>query len=178
LINALGGLAKGWNYEAEQLIRTSSVDYTIIRPGVMMDQLPPDDKKESDVIDSSTTNGETGQTQSKGLALRDDGGDLKVLPVSYRQIADLAIDCAFRDNCQRATITAMNSSGQDATADWQTLEQVNPDRRTFPTSLIEEHKKAARVGGLSILIISGLVVQFISSLLLRLVLMVLPASST
>ena len=36
LINTLGGIAKGWNYEGEQLIRNNkSINYTIIRPGIM-----------------------------------------------------------------------------------------------------------------------------------------------
>ena len=35
LINLLGSHAKAWNYEGEQLLRASSLDYTIVRPGVM-----------------------------------------------------------------------------------------------------------------------------------------------
>jgi len=36
LINMFGNIAKGWNYEGDQLLwGKSSVPYTIIRPGVM-----------------------------------------------------------------------------------------------------------------------------------------------
>jgi hypothetical protein len=154
LINAFGGIAKGWNYEGEQLLRKSSVDYTIIRPGVLKEQL------------------EQGNDPPPQLALLDNGRDLPVTAVSYAQISQLIIQCMTLDNCKRATITAMNpvlvpknnpkqndraleSSHQN---DIQTLEQIRPDTRAFPESLIREHKQAARVGGLTILGITALLV--------------------
>jgi NAD(P)-dependent dehydrogenase (short-subunit alcohol dehydrogenase family) len=129
LINAFGGLAKGWNYEAEELIRTSAIDYTIIRPGIMkvsVDEVVPK------------------------LGFKDNGGDLKVSAVSYSQIADLSIQVTSRDNCQRSTVTAMNVQADDG-QDFLTLDQIQPDTREFPVTLLAEHKKAARVGGLAII---------------------------
>ena len=35
LINGLGSMAKAWNYEGENLLRASGLDYTIVRPGIM-----------------------------------------------------------------------------------------------------------------------------------------------
>ena len=58
MINALGCMAKAWNYEGERLLRACpDVEYTIIRPGIMNDET---------------------QLAPKALALADDGGDLKV----------------------------------------------------------------------------------------------------
>jgi NAD(P)H-binding len=148
LINALGGIAKGWNYEAEQWIRTtcqtadSNLSYTIIRPGIM-----------KEAVDGTTT--------EAPLCVLDNGGDLPVSAVSYAQIANLAIAVTRRPNCRRATITAMSSppastnDDNDTTAVRRTrsytLDEVQPDTRSFPTSLIKQHKQAARVGGLAIL---------------------------
>jgi hypothetical protein len=128
LINALGGIAKGWNYEAEVLIRSSAINYTIIRPGVMKDH-----------VDEDAT-----------LGLKDNGGDLKVSAVSYSQIAHLAIQTATRDYCKRSTITAMNVEATDDQGSL-TLDQVQSDTRVFPETLLAEHKKAARAGGLAII---------------------------
>ena len=64
LINALGGIAKGWNYEGEQLIRSQqSVKYTLIRPGIMKESIA-DDKHPSSLSSSDTV-----------LGLRDNGND-------------------------------------------------------------------------------------------------------
>jgi nucleoside-diphosphate-sugar epimerase len=148
LINALGGIAKGWNYEAEQWIRAtcrnsdSNLSYTIIRPGVM-----------KEAVDSTTTTTEP----QPPLCILDNGGDLPVSAVSYTQIADLAIAVTQRPNCRCATITAMSvppplpSDGDAGPTRSYTLDEVQPDTRTFPTSLIDKHKQAARVGGLAIL---------------------------
>lgn len=149
LINALGGLAKGWNYEGEQLLRKSKVDYTIIRPGIMKETLS--DKE-----------------ASSEYGLKDNGQDMKVTAVSYRQIADLMVQSLDYSNCARSTLTAMNvpkeeqsdsTSGGDSCAASSyapLLQQVKPDSRAFPDSLIQEHRKAARVGGLILLGFMGL----------------------
>lgn len=132
LINALGGLAKAWNYEGEQLLRrNTNLDYIIIRPGVMKERL--------EMADTNNYRG-----------LRDNGEDMKVTPVSYSQIAELAVQSLdYPNNCRRTTLTAMNvPSGASSYA--PLLEQVQPDRRAFPESLFDEHRKAARVGGLAI----------------------------
>jgi nucleoside-diphosphate-sugar epimerase len=165
LINALGGMAKAWNYEAEQLIRSSNsnIDYTIIRPGILNDTV--------DEAEGAAT-----------LGFLDNGGDLPVTAVSYAQIANLVIDVAKRDNCQRATITAMNikkpaststGSGDKNGKDekvvvYQTLDQVQPDSRTFPATLLQEHKRAARVGGIAIIVTTLLLANLVASLVLRL----------
>lgn len=70
LINLLGSMAKAWNYEGENLLRASRVDYTIVRPGIM-------------------SPGATLEPAS--LALADNGGDLKVSPIPHAAIADLCV---------------------------------------------------------------------------------------
>eukprot|EP00584_Thalassiosira_punctigera_P022923 CAMPEP_0172552374 /NCGR_PEP_ID=MMETSP1067-20121228/44570_1 /TAXON_ID=265564 ORGANISM="Thalassiosira punctigera, Strain Tpunct2005C2" /NCGR_SAMPLE_ID=MMETSP1067 /ASSEMBLY_ACC=CAM_ASM_000444 /LENGTH=157 /DNA_ID=CAMNT_0013340343 /DNA_START=549 /DNA_END=1022 /DNA_ORIENTATION=- len=122
----LGHMAKGWNYEGEQLLRTSDVDYTIIRPGVMgKDDIPSE----------------------KVLALVDNGQDLPVTPVTHSIIAGLCVECLDYPNAARSTLTAMNveaGTGEDSYA--PLLAKVKSDTKKFPTSLIDEHKKAARNG--------------------------------
>ena len=134
LINMLGYMAKGWNYESEALLRQSGLDYTIIRPGVMMDD-------------------DTIGLVNKGL--KDNGGDLKVTKVSYLQIAQLIVGCLEYDNCKKSTLTAMNVEkdedveGEDiyGVEDYSTLlAMVKPDSREFPSTLIELHKWGARLG--------------------------------
>lgn len=126
LINMLGNMAKGWNYEGEQLLRDSGVDYTIVRPGVMgKDDIP------------------TG----KVLALADNGQDLKVSAVTHSQIADLCVSCLDYSNAARTTLTAMNveeGTGEESYA--PLLEKVKADTRVFPKSLLEEHQRGARIG--------------------------------
>jgi hypothetical protein len=156
LINTLGGIAKGWNYEGEQFIRNQTeIRYTIVRPGVMqpIETLPLD---------------------GNVLGLRDNGNDMKVSVVSYTQIAQLLRQVLLYENCFRTTLTAMNvpvvasphsishHAGGDPTTttttttmSYQTIAQVQPDTRAFPPSLIAEHKKAARVGGISMLLLMG-----------------------
>jgi hypothetical protein len=87
------------------------------------------------------------------LGVADNGGDLPVTAVSYADIANLAISVtdSNRSNCQRSTLTAMMVDSVKANA--YSLDAVQPDSRTFPASLIQEHKRAARVGGLVILTI-------------------------
>ena len=126
LINMLGNMAKAWNYEGEQLLRTSGVDYTIIRPGVM---------------------GRNDIPTNKVRALADNGQDLKVTAVTHSQIAELCCDCLGYDNAAKSTLTAMNvdeGSGEDSYA--PLLEKVKPDSRKFPSTLLEEHKRGARNG--------------------------------
>eukprot|EP00580_Thalassiosira_gravida_P008482 CAMPEP_0201640846 /NCGR_PEP_ID=MMETSP0493-20130528/22797_1 /ASSEMBLY_ACC=CAM_ASM_000838 /TAXON_ID=420259 /ORGANISM="Thalassiosira gravida, Strain GMp14c1" /LENGTH=335 /DNA_ID=CAMNT_0048114623 /DNA_START=56 /DNA_END=1063 /DNA_ORIENTATION=+ len=126
LINMLGNMAKAWNYEGEQLLRTSGVDYTIVRPGVMgKDDIPT----------------------NKVLALADNGGDLKVTPVTHSQIASLCVKCLLYPNAAKSTLTAMNvEEGTGEESYGPLLAEVESDTRDFPTSLVSEHKKAARNG--------------------------------
>ena len=127
LINMLGHMAKAWNYEGEQLLRTSGVDYTIVRPGVMgRDDVP---------------------TGGRVLALADNGRDLPVTAVTHSQIAGLCVDCLDYPNTSRSTLTAMNvasGTGEDSYA--PLLAGVKSDTRSFPTTLLSEHKKAAQIG--------------------------------
>ena len=122
----LGNMATLWNYEGEQLLRNSGVDYTIVRPGVMgRDDIP----------------------SGKVLALADNGGDLKVTAVTHSQIAGLCVDCLGYPNAAKATLTAMNvepGMGEESYA--PLLAKVASDTRAFPTTLLEEHKKGARNG--------------------------------
>lgn len=126
LINMLGHMAKGWNYEGEQLLRNSDVDYTIVRPGVMgRDDIP----------------------KGKVLALGHNGQDLPVSAVTHFQIADLCVNCLDYPNAARTTLTAMNveeGNGEESYA--PLLKKVQADTRVFPTTLIEEHKRGARIG--------------------------------
>jgi nucleoside-diphosphate-sugar epimerase len=126
LINMLGNLAKGWNYEGEQLLRVSDVDYTIVRPGVMgKDDIP----------------------KGKVLALADNGQDLPVSAVTHSQIADLCVSCLDYPNAARSTLTAMNvESGTGEESYAPLLERVKTDTRVFPQTLLEEHKRGARIG--------------------------------
>jgi NAD(P)-dependent dehydrogenase (short-subunit alcohol dehydrogenase family) len=147
LINALGALAKAWNYEGEQLLRSSGMDYIIIRPGVMKDS-----------VEENTRYG-----------LRDNGEDMKVTSVSYHQIAALAIQSLEYSNCRRATLTAMNDADGGETSYAPLLARVQPDRRVFPVSLLEEHRKAARVGGLTIVTVLVWMAQATVKVVLHLV---------
>mmetsp|Transcript_9996 Transcript_9996/g.17354 ORF Transcript_9996/g.17354 Transcript_9996/m.17354 type:complete len:333 (-) Transcript_9996:298-1296(-) len=126
LINMLGNMAKAWNYEGEQLLRTSGVDYTIVRPGMMgKDDIPTD----------------------KVMALADNGQDLPVTAVTHAQIAGLCVNCLDYPNAARSTLTAMNveaGTGEDSYA--PLLAKVKYDTKEFPKSLLSEHKKAARNG--------------------------------
>ena len=141
----LSGIAKGWNYEGEQLLRTQPhtpgrnvVEYTIVRPGIMMQS----------IRNSSSKDVDSGGGEGKVLGLKDNGGDMKVTPVSYDQIADLCIESLTYDNCARSTLTAMNveeGTGERAYAGLL-LEGVTEDSRVFPVSLIRDHKMGARIG--------------------------------
>lgn len=126
LINMLGNMAKAWNYEGEQLLRTSGVDYTIIRPGIMgRDDIPT----------------------NKVRALADNGQDLKVTAVTHSQIAELCCGCLNYSNAAKSTLTAMNveeGSGEDSYA--PLLAKVKADTREFPKTLLEEHQRGARNG--------------------------------
>jgi NAD(P)H-binding len=154
LINALGGIAKGWNYEGEQLIRSQqSVKYTIIRPGIMKESIAEDQHAPS---------------SSVVLGLRDNGNDMKVSVVSYEQIANLTIQVLSRMNCHRTTLTAMNVN-TTTTTEYQSIDEVQQDTREFPESLIEEHKKAARVGGLAILCFGFVTLNAAIAILLKII---------
>jgi len=125
LINMLGNMAKAWNYEGEELLRQSGLNYTIIRPGIMSTEPCP----------------------GKVKALKDDGQDLPVSKVSYDQIASLVVECLDYDNAAKSTLTAMNvEDGQGEETYAPLLKLVQPDRRNFPSSLLAEHKNAARLG--------------------------------
>lgn len=136
VINMLGYMAKGWNYESEALLRSSGLDYTIIRPGKLVD----DD--------------EIGK-MNKGL--KDNGGVMKITKVSYFQIAQLIQKCLEYDNCKKSTLTVMNledkkddemnTNSIGGIEDYSTLlALVKPDSRDFPSTLIERHKWGARLG--------------------------------
>jgi hypothetical protein len=153
LINALGGIAKGWNYEGEQLIRKQkTINYTIIRPGIMKESMS-DDKHQL-------------PSTSVVLGLRDNGNDMKVSIVSYEQIANLTFQVLSRPNCFRTTLTAMNVE-INSTDVYQSIDEVQPDSREFPVSLIDEHKKAARAGGIAILSIGFVLLNTVITILMK-----------
>ena len=136
LINLLGSMAKAWNYEGERLLRDQQdIEYTIIRPGIMS---------------------EKGPEGNYSLILADDGGDLPVAKIRYADIATLAIDCLAYPNAARSTLTAMTkvAMAEDATPTTTPaasahsyaplLSKVQPDRRSFPTDMLEQHYAAVR----------------------------------
>ena len=147
LINMLGHMAKGWNYEGEQLLRTGcsskeehgsgGLEYTIVRPGVMR---------------SDNTNNDDVLPPKEGvLALADNGGDLPITSVSHTQIASLCVDCLNYPNTAQSTLTVMNvPSGTGEVSYAPLLAKVTKDTRYFPPTLIEQHKKAARVGAIAL----------------------------
>jgi NAD(P)H-binding len=132
LINGLGSFAKGWNYEGEQVLREQSdVDYTIIRPGIMKEDYPPPPKDDGKPV------------EPEYLALADNGGDLKVSVVSYQQIAQLLVECILNQQSKRVTLCAMNVKGTPSLPTMKDrVQALKADTRKFPSSLIEEHKKA------------------------------------
>lgn len=143
LINMLGTMAKAWNYEGEELLRQSGLNYTIIRPGIMS----PDD------------------CPGKVKALKDDGQDLPVSKVSYDQISDLAVECLDYDNAAKSTLTAMNvEDGEGEETYAPLLKMVQPDRRDFPPSLLAEHKNAARLGAAVLVAFAAVSLKLVTGL--------------
>lgn len=149
LINMLGHMAKGWNYEGEQLLRTScsskeedgsggaALEYTIVRPGVMRS--------------GGNTNNDDVLPKGCVLALADNGGDLPISPVTHTQIASLCVDCLNYPNTAQSTLTVMNvPSGTGEVSYGPLLAKVTKDTRYFPSTLLEHHKKAARVGAVAL----------------------------
>ena len=100
LINMLGSMAKAWNYEGELLLRgQTSVDYTIVRPGVMGEEGP----------------------EGKVLTLADNGGDLKVAKIRYADIAALCIESLKYPNAARTTLTAVTVEQGQGEESWGPL---------------------------------------------------------
>lgn len=143
LINLLGGMAKAWNNQAEGLFRESSIDYTIIRPGIMMDKV---------------------EGGPNCLALKDNGGNIKTSAVSYSQIASLCIQSLHYDQCKRSTLTAMNV--EDGAASYEPLlEQIKGDSREFP-DLFRQHELATRLGGGTLFVLLLSILKTVASGLL------------
>ena len=138
LINGLGSLAKAWNYEGECLLRAASdVDYTIIRPGVMVA-------------------GMQGLPEGSALGIADDGGDLKVTPIPHDAIADLCLDVLDAPNAARATLCAMAVPEADGADTYPPLlAKVQPDRREFAPTLWRQHLLAVRVGGSALIALAA-----------------------
>lgn len=131
LINGLGRMAKGWNYEGEQVLRNQPTSsYTIVRPGIMKTDFDPEEAKVH-------------------LQLADNGGDLAVSAVSYDQIAELCVESLFQPEARKTTLTAMNVADDTENSSpgltiAQSLKRVKQDTRDFPKSLINEHKRAVK----------------------------------
>jgi nucleoside-diphosphate-sugar epimerase len=143
LINMLGHMAKAWNYEGEQLLRTSGLEYTIVRPGVMRSgsNTNNNDHDDNDMI----------LPKDGVLALADNGGDLPISSVSHTQIASLCVDCLNYPNTAQSTITVMNvPPGTGEVSYGPLLAKVGKDTRSFPPTLLEQHKKAARIGAVAL----------------------------
>ena len=137
LINMLGHLAKGWNYEGEQLLRESGLDYTIIRPGLL---------KSSNEYEEPP----------KARYLKDNGQDMRVSVVTYDQIADLCVDMIEYDNVKKSTLTVMNVDENEGEESYHgLLEKVSEDKRYFEPTLIAKHKMGARLGFISLSFLFG-----------------------
>ncbi|KAL7572579.1 hypothetical protein ACA910_000396 [Epithemia clementina (nom. ined.)] len=171
LINMLGSMAKAWNYEGEQALRSQTdVEYTIIRPGVMSEQGPVDEKNDTKQSSSDYSN-------KYQLVLADNGGDLKVSKIRYDDIASLCIESLGYSNAGRCTLTAMtrdpnSSSDQDnsnkdeigAASSWgPLLAKVQSDRRVFPADMFQQHKDAVQ----GALIKIGVVTAVLCAVLLK-----------
>ncbi len=144
LINMLGCLAKGWNYEGEALLRDSGLDYTIIRPGILNREY---------------------QEEKNARMLKDNGENLKVSLVSYTQIAEVCMNCLSYDNTKKSTLTVMNVGENEGEAEYgPLLEKVESDKREFPTSLISKHRAGARLGGLLVFSFLGIMLKGIQAL--------------
>ena len=130
LINMMGSLAKAWNYEGECLLRSDrQVDYTIIRPGIMVAGM--------EALDEGTA-----------LGLADNGGDLKVSKIPHASIAELAIECLAYPNAARSTLCAMAVPTEEGASSYAPLlAKVKPDTREFAPTLLAQHLLAVRVGG-------------------------------
>ncbi|CAK9114576.1 Uncharacterized protein ycf39 (ORF319) [Durusdinium trenchii] len=129
LINALGSMAKAWNFEGERRLRGANIDYTIVRPGFMGD------------VDATLD-------EDKALALADNGGDLKVTAIPHRSVAELCVRSLAYPQAKRATLVAMTVPGPGARTWDPLLEKVRPDRRSFPgPELLDEHYLAVRLFG-------------------------------
>ncbi|KAL1504961.1 hypothetical protein AB1Y20_008728 [Prymnesium parvum] len=151
LINALGSMAKAYNYEGEQLLRAAKgeVEYTIIRPGVMAaaDAPPP-----------------------KSLALADDGGELRVSAIPYGAVARLCVDVLRTPGAACATLTAMTVPSGEGEDSWAPLlAKVRPDRRQFRADLLQEHQRAVRVAAVVGGAVLALLLAAVGALIARLV---------
>ena len=127
LINAFGSFAKAWNYEGEAALRKNeNIDYTIVRPGVMVDE-NPDEK----------------------YALEDQGAKMKVSKISYDAVADLLCTVLDFPNTRRATLTAMTAPG--GASAWTDIlkngakNAIGPDIRKYPSSLLTQSKSAVAI---------------------------------
>ncbi|VEU41726.1 unnamed protein product [Pseudo-nitzschia multistriata] len=154
LLNGLGSFCKLWNYQGETVLRSKafggpnsgtnenegSVGYTIVRPGVMVEDLKEDDLKPG---------------QRRYLELKGNGGnDLPVTPVTRPQIAGLLAELAVGEAAgagrrRRVTLAAMNVVAEDeAGASGSDLRDrirgLASDSRSFPDSLVHEHKSATK----------------------------------
>ena len=161
LINMLGSMAKAWNYEGEQVLRSQTeMEYTIIRPGVMSEQGPSKEKDDD------------GRTW---LALADNGGNLKVSRIRYSDIASLCIESLKYANAGRSTLTAMTVGSPDEKEEiggiaksWgPLLETVNADRREFPTDMLQRHKAAVQSTVTTIGAVTALLLSVLLTVLLR-----------
>lgn len=120
-------LAQAWNFEGERLLRASSVEYTIVRPGVMS----------------------PAPVEPSSLVVADDGGDLKVSRISYAAIAALCVESLGYTNAARSTLCAMTVAPGEGAESWhELLGKVAPDRRTFAgDELFPKQLLAVRLGG-------------------------------
>tara|TARA_B110001450_G_scaffold19039_1_gene17480 strand:- start:1615 stop:2538 length:924 start_codon:yes stop_codon:yes gene_type:complete len=115
IINLFGSMHKAWNYAGECELRNSNISYTIIRPGIMNNDVDAD----------------------LSLTLRDNGMYLVPTKISYNKIANLCLDCITHPNVKNTTLTAMTTEPAYGKSSWiPLLRKVNSDTRNFPDKLL------------------------------------------
>ena len=84
--------------------------------------------------------------EDKALALADNGGELLVTAIPHRSVAELCVRCLDFPQSARATLVAMTRPGPGPRTWEPLLEDVRPDRRSFPgEELREQHYLAVRL---------------------------------
>lgn len=145
LVNLFGSMATAWNYEGEQALRAqTAVEYTIVRPGIMVEDVPTaaKDPREERLL-----------PRDRLLQLADDGGNLPVTTIRYEDVASLCVEVLDYANAAGCTLTARDATPTEAkedespAANWQSswaplLQEVQPDRRTFPSDMLDRHYAA------------------------------------
>ena len=148
IINLFGSMHKAWNYAGECELRDSNITYTIIRPGIMNND-----------IDANFS-----------LILRDNGIYLPPTKISYNKIANLCLDCITHPNVKNTTLTAITTEPGYGASSWiPLLRNVKSDTKVFPDKLLIILKHYIAVSIISIILVFSINVIIKNMLLLPLI---------